>query len=113
VYDNARVVWAERHIPAFTFSFSATAQLATVLLAKRPPRGTPVLVIPGGRAGLIEYKLRRNVQFSDAVAGGGWQFLKFRHVRTLAADATLSLASFREALVLDPLIAVDRQMTLL
>lgn len=75
---NNRMVWSERRTPAYTFVFSATAQLAPHLLTKRPPPGTPVLVIPGGRARLIEYKLRRNVQFRDAAAGAGWQFLKFR-----------------------------------
>ncbi|MBN1886403.1 MAG: hypothetical protein JW850_00370, partial [Thermoflexales bacterium] len=76
-HANNRLVWSEKHTPAYTFVFSATAQLAPHLLTKRPPLGTPVLVIPGGRAGLIEYKLRRNVQFRNAAAGAGWQFLKF------------------------------------
>ncbi len=99
-----RVVWSERRAPAFTFLFSATAQLAPYLLTKRPPGGVPVLVVPGGRAGLIEYKLRRNTPFRDAVAGAGWQFLKFRHLRTLLADPLLSRASFQSALGRDPLI---------
>lgn len=112
-YDNNRVVWTERRVPVYTFLFSATAQLAPYLLTKRPPRGTPVLVIPGGRAGLIEYKLRTNIQFREAVTGAGWQFLKFRHLRTLAVDASLSRMRFQEALGLDPLIESRPQMTLL
>jgi hypothetical protein len=111
-YANDRIVWSEKRVPVYTFLFSATAQLAPHLLAKRPPAGTPVLVIPGGRSALIEYKLRRNVQFRDAVMGAGWQFLKFRHLRTLAADPSLSRESFQAALGLDPLIETERQMAL-
>lgn len=111
--EHGRLVWAERRSAVYTFSFSATAELAPYLLARYPPPGTPVLVIPGGRAGLIEYKLRRNAPFHDAAAGAGWQFLKFRHLRTLADDPQLSRASFQAALGLDPLIESERQMPLL
>ena len=111
------VMWSESarglRRPLFGFILSATADLSTHLL-KRPPRGQPVLVLPGGRGALAHYKLRRDARLRDAVIGAGWTFLKFRQLRSLVAQTELDVATFREALGLDPLIEKEgQQMTLL
>jgi hypothetical protein len=73
-----------------------------------------VLVLPGGRGALAHYKLRHDVRLRDAVIGAGWTFLKFRQLRSLIAQTTLDIATFRDALGQDPLIEKERQqMTLL
>jgi hypothetical protein len=111
---EGHVMWAQERHPLFTFVFSATADLGTHLLAKRPPHGQPVLVLPGGRGALAHYKLRHDVRLRDAVTGAGWTFLKFRQLRSLIAQTTLDIATFRDALGQDPLIEKERQqMTLL
>jgi hypothetical protein len=83
VYENGRIVWTERRVPVYTFSLLATAQVAPHLLARRPPRGTPVLVIPEERASLVSYKLQRNVQLYEAAQGAGWQFVSYVTPMTL------------------------------
>jgi hypothetical protein len=115
---EGRVMWTElahgTRRPLFGFILSATADLGTHLFAKRPPRGQPVLVLPGGRGALAHYKLRHDVRLREAVMGAGWTFLKFRQLRSLVAQTGLDIATFRDALGLDPLIEKEgQQMTLL
>ena len=99
-----RITWStERHL-LFTFALSATAELGAYLLAVRPPRGQPVLVLPGGRGALTHYRLRRDVRLRDSVRGAGWTFLKFRQLRSLVAQRDLTIVAFRDALGQDPLI---------
>jgi hypothetical protein len=115
---EGRVTWTESahgtRRPLFGFILSATAELGTHLLIKRPPRGQPVLVLPGGRGALAHYKLRHDVRLREAVMGAGWTFLKFRQLRSLVAQTGLDISTFRDALGLDPLIEKEgQQMTLL
>jgi hypothetical protein len=70
------------------------------------------IVLPGGRASLVEYKMRRNWLIRRAVENG-WRFLKFRHVRRLLADTMLSPETIDERLGLDPLGKMDAQISFL
>jgi hypothetical protein len=110
---EGRIAWSkERHL-LFAFAFSATAQLGEHLLAIRPPRGQPVLVLPGGRGALAHYRLRRDARLRDAVSGAGWTFLKFRQLRSLVAQPGLTIVAFRDELGRDPLIEKEGQQMLL
>jgi hypothetical protein len=103
------VTWSrERHV-LFTFILSATAQLGAHLLAVRPPRGQPVLVLPGGRGALAHYRLRRDARLQSAVSGAGWTFLKFRQLRSLVAQPGLTIVAFQDELGRDPLIEKEGQ----
>ena len=118
VEHEGRVTWAQSahdtSHPVFTFALSATAELGTHLLAQHPPRGQPVLVLPGGRGALAHHKLRHDVRLRDAVAGAGWAFVKFRQLRNLIAQPNLDMAFFHDALGQDPLIEKEgQQMALL
>jgi hypothetical protein len=105
---EGQVAWIEARHPLFTFKLSATAELSVHLL-NRPPRGQPVLVLPGGRGALAHHKLRHDVRLSEAATGAGWTFLKFRQLRNLIAQPGLDRASFTRALGLDPLIEQEEQ----
>jgi hypothetical protein len=109
-----QIVWSKERHQLFTFALSATAQLGAHLLAVRPPRGQPVLVLPGGRGALAHTRLRRDARLRDAVSGGGWTFLKYRQLRSLVAQPGLSIVAFRDELGRDPLIEKEgQQMALL
>ena len=71
-----------------------------------------VILIPGGRAGLVSYKIKRDTRFGDLLKMD-WIFLKFRHLRRLADDQLLTRSKFTHNLTLDPLANTDPQMTLL
>jgi hypothetical protein len=105
---ESQVAWIEARHPLITFMLTATAELGVHLL-NRPPRGQPVLVLPGGRGALAHHKLRHDVRLSEAATGAGWTFLKFRQLRNLIAQPGLDRASFKGALGLDPLIEQEEQ----
>jgi hypothetical protein len=58
------------------------------------------------------YKTRRNLRLQSAIKAN-WRYLKFRHLRWLAENETLSRQNLDEQLDLDPLANRDPQMQLL
>lgn len=60
-----------------------------------------VVVLPGGRAGLLGYKLKRDPRLEQAFQG--WRVLKFRHLRRLAEWEDLNLSTWNDLLDADPL----------
>ena len=68
---------------------------------------TPCLTLPGGRAGLVGYKLRHNPRLRQQMDQAGWRFLKFRHLRHLVQEVAakqLDRYAFQAALGLDPVV---------
>ncbi|MBI3241571.1 MAG: hypothetical protein HYZ49_04680 [Chloroflexi bacterium] len=94
---------ADSELTSFRFIISDTAAVARHILPP-PTRARQVMVIPGGRAGLIQHKLGRDAHLRQAVDAGGWLFLKFRHVRRLLEKPNLDRAAFLSALGLDPIV---------
>ena len=70
-----------------------------------------VLVLPGGRARLLAYKLRRDPRLAAALTG--WRILKFRHLRYIAARPELDLAAWQALLAEDPLTEEATQLELI
>jgi len=68
------------------------------------------IVLPGGRAGLLGYKLQKDVHLRAAVESR-WQFLKFRNLRRLSENSLLTRDNLQHYLDLDPLANTDPQMT--
>jgi hypothetical protein len=68
-------------------------------------RGTnPHLVIPGGRAELVSYKLAHNPVWQQAADRAAWRFIKYRHVRQLAAQDEVDEYTLRTMVGLDPIV---------
>jgi hypothetical protein len=84
------------------FLFTASAAIGRLLLQRVPDPKRAWIVLPGGRAPLVLYKLRRNVLLRRAV-NTGWRFLKFRHIRRLLEDPLLRPDNLDERFGLDPL----------
>jgi hypothetical protein len=59
------------------------------------------VVLPGGRAGLLSYKLKRDPRLEQAFQG--WRVLKFRHLRRLSEWTDLNLNTWNDLLDADPL----------
>jgi hypothetical protein len=71
------------------------------------------VIIPGGRAALFDFKLQRCPWWRERLAWTGWSFVKFRHLRELAALPDLSFPSFRARIALDPIVTLPgQQLTL-
>ncbi len=105
------VIWHHQEEPAFAFAVAGQASLHPWLL---PPSetlaGCPRYVaLPGGRAGLLDFKLRRCPPWRGRLAWTGWEFVKFRHLRQLAGQPGLNVAAFRARIGLDPIITLPGQ----
>jgi len=98
------ILWSEEGKPAFVFYLLASAVVGRILRQNRYPPEHSLLVLPGGRAGLLSYKLRRDPALA-ALWNRGWRVLKFRTLRRLAAIPDLSRADFLRELTSDPLEA--------
>lgn len=68
----------------------------------------PYLVIPGGRAELVSYKLAHNPLWQQAVDEAGWWFIKYRHVRQLVDQAEVDQYALRTIVGLDPIVERER-----
>lgn len=90
----------------------ASAVLGEILLKAATPAQQSVIVLPGRRAALALYKLERDPRFQQAQKDG-WRFIKYRHVRRLAENLSLTRESFVELLELDPLTLEQLQAPLL
>ena len=84
------------------FLFTSSAAVGRFLLQPVPDPSHAWIVLPGGRAPLVIYKLRRNILLRRAV-DKGWRFLKFRHIRRLLEDPLLRPETLDERFGLDPL----------
>jgi hypothetical protein len=110
--DDWDVRWLEDGRDAYGFVISSAAALASYLLDQVLPAleadsteaARRCLVVPGGRAGLIDLKLQRDPRLASAVKRDGWQFIKFRHLRRLIAKDDLDRYAFKTVLGLDPIV---------
>ena len=100
------VRWLREEREAYVFDVSATAALGRHLLARRAvdEGALRCLVIPGGRAALVGFKVQRDPRLARAVTEDGWQFVKFRHVRRLHTEKDLDRHALKTVLGLDPIV---------
>ena len=100
------VRWVEGDQEVYLFAISATAILGRHLLAQHVADGGGqcCLVLPGGRSQLVSLKLQRDPRLARAVEEGGWQFVKFRHLRQLLAEEELDRHALKTVLGLDPIV---------
>jgi hypothetical protein len=121
--------WAVRWLDemghaTFVFAVRTTAVLGDLLFTSLLPlslppdsktsheedigaKTTPCLTLPGGRAILVDYKLRHDPRLRQQVKQHGWKFLKFRHLRHLVKEVAakqLDRYAFQAALGLDPIV---------
>ncbi len=101
------VLWHDEDQPAYAFAIQWTARVHDLLLAEAPVGVQPCLVIPGGRAALVAFKLQRDTRLLKAVTRDGWQFIKYRHLRRILAEESLNRHVLKQIFGLDPIIERD------
>jgi hypothetical protein len=107
------VLWLEPSgEAALAFYPQASAAFSQLLESSAVPADRAIIVLPGARASLAVYKLRRDPRLAR-LASAGWRFLKFRHLRALLENPTLTIENLDEQLALDPLTESIEQMRLL
>lgn len=85
----------------FKLNILTTAILSPFLTEELNPAVMKILVIPGGRANLLAYKQQRDPVLK-AILAQGYQVVKFRLVRDLAANPLLTRDLLTELIQADP-----------
>lgn len=108
-----------KDVLAYHFFITATAEIGGYILRSHESAGSPqtvkrILLIPGGRAELVDYKVKRDPRLRTALDMGGWLIVKYRHIRRLANEPALTPADLLASLARDPITQEkSTQMTLL
>ncbi len=102
------LVWEERGQPVRFFLVLASALVGRALSESLHPPEQNVLVVPGGRAGLIAYKQQRDAWLAQRLEP--FKILKYRLVRDLAKLPILTRETFEEQIASDPVEQAKGQM---
>jgi len=105
--DDRTLVWEEGEASLYVFHVKASAIVGKKILDGPYPLGRSLIVLPGGRAGLLAYKRQRDP--SLVTRQEGLRFVKFRLVRALAEIPDLTRESFETKLGSDPIEPVRGQ----
>lgn len=106
--DQNVCVWKEKKETVRVFYLLASAVTGRILDTNQYPLEKCLLVLPGGRAGLLAYKENRDPRLRKRLEG--WTILKFRLLRSLAAIPVLNRQTFEEQLISDPVEQTQGQM---
>lgn len=120
-HSEARItnIWRDpQNFSRYAFSIISSAVIGEIvrqkgsLTPKPQQRFRHVIVLPGGRANLVAFKLSKNACLNKEIEQG-WIFLKYRHLRRLIENPLLTAENLIEQLDLDPLTYTATQMRLL
>ncbi len=106
--DARTLVWESGETSAYAFHLKASAIVGRAVEDSPYPRERSLIVIPGGRAGLLDYK--QHCDPSLAARLEGFRFVKFRTLRALAETQLLTRETFEERLTRDPIEQSRGQM---
>ncbi|MCL4369039.1 MAG: hypothetical protein M1337_07735, partial [Actinobacteria bacterium] len=95
---------------AWSFYVRETATLGD--FAATTSEGEVSYILPGARAALVAERARRDPRIKAWLQSGS-RVIKFRHLRRLAAETTLTREHWRERLAIDPIDESDPQLPLL
>jgi hypothetical protein len=96
------LLWQEKGKTAYAFTLLASAVVGRILRKNLYPSERSLLIIPGGRVGLLTCKLRRDPAL-DQIWQAGWRVLKFRHLRRLVEITSLTREDWARELSGDPI----------
>ncbi len=114
--ERQLIVWKDGNHQEYLFYLTASTVLSEMIATGWGLAVRKVMVLPGGRARLVEHKLRQDPRLKSTIegsGGSGWDFLKFRHLRRIAEDENLTREGLGRLLPLDPLGNKDSQLSLL
>ncbi len=95
------ILWQDSGETVYAFYLLASAIAGQILRQNPYPPERSLLVLPGGRAGLLAYKLERDP--SLRCAAERWRIVKFRALRRLAEMTGLTRERFEKELSGDPI----------
>jgi hypothetical protein len=114
--SGTSVTWREKNGElAYSFFPMISAAIGEIVLSGKQPPVHGLIVLPGSRANMLIYKLRRDPRLAKAFnpSQENWRFLKFRHLRSLANSPTLTRENLEQLLNLDPITYSTPQLWLI
>jgi hypothetical protein len=106
------LLWVEGEQLKYAFFVITSAMVGKILLTTTISPDQAMIVLPGGRANLVLYKLRCDPRLQRAV-DEGWRFLKFRRLRQISKNPMLNRENMDEQFAVDPLTYTEPQIPLL
>ena len=85
----------------YVFFINTTAIISPFLFAHQEMARRKVILLPGSRANLLAYKLKRDPRLQAAM-GESWQCVKFRQLRTIGENPLLTRDLFISQIKEDP-----------
>jgi hypothetical protein len=110
------ITWVDQKVGLdYRFFSTISAAISEIVIFGEKPPMKAFIVLPGSRANLIVYKLRRDPRLSKEFnpSQGNWRFLKFRHLRSLVENPLLNRENLDLLLELDPLTYTTPQLRLI
>ncbi len=95
------LIWGNISEPIYVFRLIASALVREILEDKTFPRERSIILLPGGRAGLLAYKEKRDPALHAASLD--WRFIKFRLLRTLGKIPIINAQTWEEQIGSDPI----------
>ena len=108
--QDKHYLWEQNGKVERTFTILASALIGRALGESSYPPDKTILVIPGGRAALVAYKIQRDAALSAHIKSV--QVVKYRLLRTLVELPVLTRENFEEQVFGDPLEKSKSQMTM-
>lgn len=96
----------------FIWYIITTGVVSPILLGETQEPQKSLIILPGGRANLVAYKIQRDARLRQAVENG-WRFVKFRQLRLISKSIILSKSLLEEQLNADLLTYTAPQLRLL
>jgi hypothetical protein len=110
--ETGIILWKkDNHSIAYRFMLKSSCDIMNLVISTpEDEKISQVFVLPGSRSRLIAYRLREDPRLAGALTGN-WHFLKFRHLRRLAARESLTLDLWENLLDGDPLLWDAQEQT--
>jgi hypothetical protein len=106
--EGKNLLWEANDQIGYVFYVLASALVGRALLETPYPPEKTIIVIPGGRAGLIAYKTQRDPALAAKLKN--YRLVKYRLLRTLVEVPVLTQETFEEQIASDPLEKSTAQM---
>lgn len=95
------LVWGNQAHPTYVFHLIASALVYEIFSQRKWERDKSLLILPGGRAGLLDYKIKRDPALRER--SKGWHFVKFRLLRSLGKIPIITKETWDEQIGSDPI----------
>ena len=100
--DGKRLIWYENNnVPAYAFFISTTAIISKYLFQQNNAAKHKIILLPGSRANLLAYKLKRDPRLKNAL-NESWLCVKFRQLRSIRENPLLSRELWASQIKEDP-----------